>query len=82
MHTYRTLQELDAALLSAHEEAARDSACATLLVELYHQAYLLNLDDNPIAAYFYLTNAYVYALDTNHPQADNYQLILKAANRI
>lgn len=77
-----TLLELNDALLIAHEKAAIDIEQVSLLVDLYHQAYTLTLDDNPTAAYFYLTNAYVYALDADHWQADDLEKILIDAGRL
>jgi len=82
MNSHRSLAELDTALLQAHEKAANHPSEARALVELYYQAYQLTLRDEEMAAYFYLTNAYVYALDTNHPQAVAIETLLKDANRL
>ncbi len=77
-----TLSELNHALLIAHEQAGKDSLKIYLLVDLYYQAYTLTLKHDETAAYFYLTNAYVYALDTDHGMADDIEVLLKNANRL
>ena len=56
------MNELDAALLAAH---ANDDKVA--LVDLYRQA--ANSADEPQAVSFYLTHAYIFALETAHPSA-------------
>jgi len=76
------LTKLNNTLLAAHDQAAIDSSKVYELVNLYHEAYLLNLDDNITAAYFFLTNAYVYALETDHPQCDVLEGLLSDAGRL
>ena len=56
------MNELDAALLAAH--ASDDKAA---LVDLYRQA--ADNADDPQAVSFYLTHAYVFALETAHSSA-------------
>jgi hypothetical protein len=65
---------LDAALLDAH---ARDDRPA--LVTLYADAAAQATSDT--ARYFYLTHAYIYALETGHPNADTLHAQLRAAGR-
>jgi len=66
--------DLDQRLLEAH---ARDDRMA--LVQLYKDASsVLNSED---AKYFYLTHAYIFALDTGHPMASELHALLKAAGR-
>ncbi|MEM9576712.1 MAG: hypothetical protein AAF999_06830 [Pseudomonadota bacterium] len=57
------MNDLDAALLAAHE--AQD---AGLLIRLYQQAAAQTSD--PDAAGFYLTHAYVFALEAGDARAD------------
>ncbi len=57
------MNDLDLALLAAHE--AGDTA---LLVKLYQQA--AKQAREPDAASFYLTHAYVFALEAGDPAAD------------
>lgn len=64
---------LDARLLAAH--AAGDHAA---LVALYTQA-AEGRDDE--AAAFFLTHAYIFALETGHPAASDLHARLKAAGR-
>jgi len=63
--------------LQAHKE--NDLA---QLVVLYRQVFELYQQDNPDAAYFYLSNAYVFALDNNHRDAEAIANILRAAGRL
>lgn len=56
------MSDLDARLLAAH--AARDHRT---LVDLYREA--AEIANDPDAAGFYLTHAYVFALEQNHPAA-------------
>lgn len=65
---------LDQLLLSAHE--AQDTGT---LVDLYQQA--ASQADNPVAAGFYLTHAYVFALEINHPDATMLRAQLVAQGR-
>jgi hypothetical protein len=57
------MKDLDQALLAAH--AAEDRGA---LVSLYQQASAAVRDD-PARAAFYLTHAYVFALEMDHPGA-------------
>ena len=65
---------LDARLIAAHE--AGDKAA---LVTLYQQA--AETTTNQRAHWFYLTHAYVFALDCGAPQAAQLHALLKAAGR-
>jgi len=65
---------LDAALLAAH--AAGDGAA---LVGLYIQAAGAARD--PAAAGFFLTQAYVFALEVRHPEAAGLRARLVASGR-
>ncbi|MEM8699331.1 MAG: hypothetical protein AAGF44_09175 [Pseudomonadota bacterium] len=67
-------EALDARLLAAHE--AGDSRA---LVTLYREAAEASASTE--AACFYLTHAYVFALETGHPEADALHRRLKAAGR-
>lgn len=69
-----TRAELDAALLAAH--AARDRRA---LVGLYRSA--ADTAGSAEASAFYLTQAYIYALDTGDPQAPALHARLKAEGR-
>ncbi|MEM8749872.1 MAG: hypothetical protein AAGF28_06190 [Pseudomonadota bacterium] len=62
-----TDQELDGAIIAAHEAGGR----ASDLVELYREAASrkLSAGDNE-AAGFLMTQAYVFALECHHPQRD------------
>ena len=77
-----TREELNEALLDAHKAAALDSDALHGLVDLYHQAFELNASDNPSAGFFYLTNAYVYALESDHKKADVLESLLRANGRL
>ena len=68
------MSELDARLLAAHE-----TGDAEALVRLYTEAADA-LPEND-ARYFYLTHAYVYALEINHPHAPALRARLVAAGR-
>jgi len=69
--------ELQEKLLRAHNE--NDLA---QLVTLYQQIFDIYAEDNPDAAYFYLSNAYVFALDCNHHNADAIANSLRSAGRL
>ncbi len=72
-----TRAALDAALLQAHSE--NDSRT---LVGLYAQAAdLAQTDGDTEAMCFYLTHAYVFALETGAPEADALHARLKAEGR-
>ncbi len=77
-----TPEELNDALVLAHQNADLNSDSLHPLVNLYHQAFTLNFPENPVAAYFYLTNAYVYALDSNHESTEQLESILRDAGRL
>ena len=66
--------DLDQRLLDAH---ARDDRAA--LVSLYYEAAEHTASET--AKYFYLTHAYIFALDTNHPLTRQLHTLLKAAGR-
>ena len=68
------MNDLDAALLSAHE--AGDKA---RLVALYRQA--AEGADSEKASGFYLTHAYVFALEIGHPDAASLRKRLVAMGR-
>jgi hypothetical protein len=68
------MTELDARLLAAH--AARDHQS---LVVLYAEA--ADTAPTPEAAGFYLTHAYVFALEKAHPDAAGLKARLIAAGR-
>jgi len=57
------LEDLDARLLAAH--AADDRGA---LIQLYAEAS--GAANSPVARNFYLTHAYVYALEAGVPEAD------------
>lgn len=65
---------LDAALLAAHASDDRRA-----LVGLYTQA--AESAPSPAATAFYLTQAYILALDTAHPDAPRLHARLKAEGR-
>ena len=64
---------LDQRLLDAHSRDDR-----TALVTLYHEAAQVASDT---AQYFYLTHAYIFALETGHPLTSKLYNELKAAGR-
>lgn len=68
------MTDLDDRLLAAH--LAQDG---TALVALYAEAAAAA--DSPDAAGFYLTHAYVFALETNHPDAPALRAALIAEGR-
>ncbi|MBE1282392.1 MAG: hypothetical protein GJ676_03680 [Rhodobacteraceae bacterium] len=68
------MSDLDDQLLKAH--AADDR---WLLVSLYAEAADATDDDE--ARYFYLTHAYVFALEQNHPSLPDLKARLVAAGR-
>jgi len=70
-------QDLDAALIAAHAAHDGDS-----LVALYASAAdRAEAEGGHEAAAFYLTHAYVFALESGHPAADRLHARLKAAGR-
>lgn len=68
------MSDLDARLLAAHSADDRDA-----LVTLYIEAAEAASDDD--ARYFYLTHAYVFALDTGHKAAADLRAQLADAGR-
>lgn len=68
------MTDLDAQLIAAHAEGNK----ATLAV-LYERAAAGAADDNARA--FYLTQAYVFALETNAPQAPVLRALLVQMGR-
>jgi len=72
-----TREELDQALLIAH--TTNDTA---QLVVLYQKAFELERNHDPDAGYYYLTQAYVYALDIDHSDASNIEPLLKKSGRL
>ncbi len=68
------MTDLDAQLLAAHE--AEDTAA---LIWLYQQA--ANQATSVDAACFYLTHAYVFALEANHPDAETIRARLVTEGR-
>ena len=68
------MNTLDQQLLAAH-----DDNDLNLLVDLYKQAAAQALDAE--AKYFYLTHAYIFALDINHPDAAALKSTLVSAGR-
>ena len=72
-----TRAALDAALLQAHSESDFQA-----LVALYAQAAdLAQSDGDTEAMCFYLTHAYVFALETGSPEAGALHARLKAEGR-
>jgi hypothetical protein len=69
------MSDLDARLMNAHETGDKPE-----LVTLYTEAACQTDDDNARA--FFLTHAYVFALEINHPDVANIKSQLKAMNRI
>lgn len=69
------MKSLDARLLKAHE---RDDKCA--LVALYSEAAETATQDDARA--FYLTHAYVFALDVGAPEAGSLREKLQQLGRI
>jgi hypothetical protein len=68
------MNDLDARLLRAHERDDRPA-----LVSLYSEAAGAASDED--AQGFYLTHAYVFALELGHPDAPLLHARLKAAGR-
>lgn len=68
------MSDLDTRLLAAH-----DQNDMPLLVDLYQQAAAQAADEE--AKYFYLTHAYIFALDINHPDMAQLKADLIAAGR-
>ena len=68
------MKPLDNALLAAHASGDTDA-----LVSLYTQAS--DQAETPDMAGFYLTHAYVFALEMNHPQASELRQRLIDAGR-
>lgn len=68
------MSDLDTRLLAAHEAGDRDA-----LVALYTEA--ADSAASHDAACFYLTHAYVFALELGHPAADRLRARLIAAGR-
>ena len=66
--------DLNQRLLAAHADKDKKA-----LVSLYLKAS--NRAPSEEAQYFYLTHAYVFALDTDHPQTASLHATLKAAGR-
>jgi hypothetical protein len=69
-----TRADLDKRLLTAHAADDRHA-----LVELYAEA--AGMANAPDAAGFYLTHAYIFALDTGHPETGALHARLKAEGR-
>ena len=73
-----TRAELESALLAAHSSG--DSAA---LVELYSRAAQLAQEEQDIErAGFYLTHAWIFALECGHCQADALREDLRAQGRV
>jgi hypothetical protein len=68
------MSALDAALLCAHEAGDRAA-----LIALYTKA--ADTVPDPVAAAFFLTHAYVFALEAGAPEARALHARLKAAGR-
>ena len=68
------MSDLDQRLLAAHAADDRQA-----LVTLYTRAADTAHDD--AARGFYLTHAYVFALDTGHPEANRLRTRLRAMGR-
>jgi hypothetical protein len=68
------MSALDAALLAAHDNGDRAA-----LIRLYSEAAESTAD--PDAAGFYLTHAYVFALEAGAPEAEALHARLKAEGR-
>jgi len=77
-----TLDEINTKLLDAHLKIDVEGSSAKPLVDLYRRAYELTVIKNPNEGFFYLTNAYVYALDTNHSDVNIIENILRRENRL
>ena len=68
------MNDLDARLLAAHDRDDREA-----LVALYREA--ADRATSPEAAGFYLTHAYVFALELGHPDAPALRARLVAEGR-
>ena len=68
------MSTLDEQLLKAHEDENKH-----LLVDLYQQAADQAVTDD--AKYFYLTHAYIYALEMRHEDTEHLKAQLIAAGR-
>ncbi|WP_375265123.1 hypothetical protein [Planktotalea sp.] len=68
------MSTLDAQLLAAHEVDDRPA-----LVRLYQDAAQMSFDEN--AAGFYLTHAYIFALELGHADTPALHAKLKAMGR-
>jgi len=68
------MNDLDAQLLAAHAENDLN-----LLVDLYQQAAASAVDDE--VKYFYLTHAYIFALDVHHSDREKLKASLVAVGR-
>ena len=76
------LNQLDEALLEAHSKNKESHSNLISLVDLYRQAYELTVHNNETAGYFYLTHAYVYALDSDHEDVEAIEQLLRQAGRL
>lgn len=76
--------ELNAALLKAHAQRTTGGGEENTqqLAELYYQAYELMIEEDPNAGYFYLSNAYVYALESDHNNTGHIKKLLTKAGRL
>ena len=70
------MSDLDDALLAAH--IAKDNAT---LVRLYRQVGEAALDADEVQGCFYLTHAYVFALEAGMAEAEDLRVILAARGR-
>ena len=77
-----TKDELNTALLSAHTNATNAHNKTYQLADLYYRAYELMIDEDATAGYFYLSNAYVYALESDHSNVNHIETVLKNAGRL
>ena len=68
------MRDLEARLIAAHAAGQKHT-----LVTLYEEA--ATEAKTPEAQGFFLTQAYVYALETGHPKAADLHLRLKASGR-
>ncbi|WP_412554298.1 hypothetical protein [Shimia sp. MIT1388] len=68
------MSDLESRLLAAHSAGDKHA-----LVALYEEAAAAT--DKPEAKGFYFTQAYVYALETDHPKAAELHQKLKATGR-
>ena len=75
-------KELNTALLKAHEDASNGHNRTKRLAELYFKAYELTTTDDQNAGFFFLSNAYVYALESNHSSLKHIETTLIEAGRL